>query len=195
MQVNPSLPVRSVPEFIAYAKANPGKVAMGSGGNGSPAHVIGEYFRLMTGTDLTHVPYRGAAPAVAGLIGGEVQVAFTEMATSLGHVRAGTLRALAVTTATRSEVLPDVPTLSEFIPGFEASQWVGLVAPRDTPSTIIEKLNIEIRAALDDPKMKARFTELGGMVLPGSPADFGKLIRDDTEKWGKVIRAANIKPI
>jgi tripartite-type tricarboxylate transporter receptor subunit TctC len=195
MQVNPLLPVRSVPEFIAYAKANPGKVAMGSGGNGSPAHVIGEYFRLMTGTDLTHVPYRGAAPAVAGLIGGEVQVAFTEMATSLGHVRAGTLRALAVTTATRSEVLPDVPTLSEFIPGFEASQWVGLVAPRDTPSTIIEKLNIEIRAALDDPKMKARFTELGGMVLPGSPADFGKLIRDDTEKWGKVIRAANIKPI
>ena len=195
MQVNPSLPVRSVPEFIAYAKANPGKVAMGSGGNGSPAHVIGEYFKLMTGTDLTHVPYRGAAPAVAGLIGGEVQVAFTEMATSLGHVRAGTLRALAVTTATRSEVLPDVPTLSEFIPGFEASQWVGLVAPRDTPPTIIEKLNIEIRAALGDPKMKARFTDLGGMTLPGSPADFGKLIRDDTEKWGKVIRAANIKPI
>jgi len=195
MQVNPSLPVRSVPEFIAYAKANPGKVAMGSGGNGSPAHVIGEYFKLMTGTDLTHVPYRGAAPAVAGLIGGEVQVAFTEMATSLGHVRTGTLRALAVTTATRSEVLPDVPTLSEFIPGFEASQWVGLVAPRDTPSTIIEKLNIEIRTALDDAKMKARFTDLGGMVLPGSPADFAKLIRDDTEKWGKVIRAANIKPI
>ena len=195
MQVNPSLPVRSVPEFIAYAKANPGKVAMGSGGNGSPAHVIGEYFKLMTGTDLTHVPYRGAAPAVAGLIGGEVQVAFTEMATSLGHVRAGTLRALAVTTATRSEVLPDVPTLSEFIPGFEASQWVGLVSPRDTPSTIIEKLNIEIRAGLDDPKMKARFTDLGGVVLPGSPADFGKLIRDDTEKWSKVIRAANIKPI
>ena len=168
---------------------------MGSGGNGSPAHVIGEYFKLMTGTDLTHVPYRGAAPAVAGLIGGEVQVAFTEMATSLGHVRAGTLRALAVTTATRSEVLPDVPTLSESIPGFEASQWVGLVAPRDTPLTIIEKLNIEIRAALDDPRMKARFTELGGMVLPGSPADFGKLIRDDTEKWGKVIRAAKIQPI
>jgi tripartite-type tricarboxylate transporter receptor subunit TctC len=195
MQVNPSLPVRSVPEFIAYAKANPGKVAMGSGGNGSPAHVIGEYFKLMTGTDLTHVPYRGAAPAVAGLIGGEVQVAFTEMATSLGHARAGTLRALAVTTATRSEVLPDVPTLSEFIPGFEASQWVGLVAPKDTPPTIIEKLNIEIRAALDDSKMKARFTDLGGMVLPGSPADFGRLIRDDTEKWGKVIRAANIKPI
>jgi len=195
MQVNPSLPVRSVPEFIAYAKANPGKVAMGSGGNGSPAHVIGEYFKLMTGTDLTHVPYRGAAPAVAGLIGGEVQVAFTEMATSLGHVRTGTLRALAVTTATRSQLLPDVPTLSEFIPGFEASQWVGLVAPKDTPPTIIEKLNSEIRAALGDAKMKARFTDLGGMVLPGSPADFGKLIRDDTEKWGKVIRAANIKPI
>ena len=194
MQVNPSLPVQSVPEFIAYAKANPGKIAMGSGGNGSPAHIIGEYFKLTTGTDLTHVPYRGAAPAVAGLIGGQVQVAFTELATSLGYIKAGTLRALAVTTATRSETLPDVPTLGEFIPGFEASQWVGLVAPRDTPSAIIEKLNIEINAGLNESGMKARFTGLGGMVLPGSPADFGKLIRDDTEKWAKVIRAANIKP-
>jgi len=194
MQVNPSLPVQSVPEFIAYVKANPGKIAMGSGGNGSPAHIIGEYFKLMTGTDLTHVPYRGAAPAVAGLIGGQVQVAFTELATSLGYIKAGTLRALAVTTTTRSETLPDVPTLGEFIPGFEASQWVGLVAPRDTPSAIIEKLNIEINAALNEPGMKARFTGLGGMVLTGSPSDFGKLIRDDTEKWAKVIRAANIKP-
>jgi tripartite-type tricarboxylate transporter receptor subunit TctC len=194
MQVNPSLPVQSVPEFIAYAKANPGKISMGSGGNGSPAHVIGEYFKLITGTDLTHVPYRGAAPAVAGLLGGEVQVAFTEMATSLGYVRAGSLRALAVTTVTRSEALPNVPTLSEFIPGFEASQWVGLVAPKDTPSQIIDKLNSEIKTALDDPRVKARFAELGGMVLPGSPADFGKLIRDDTEKWAKVIEAANIKP-
>ncbi len=194
MQVNPSLPVQSVPEFIAYAKANPGKISMGSGGNGSPAHVIGEYFKLITGTDLTHIPYRGAAPAVAGLLGGEVQVAFTELATSLGYVRAGNLRALAVTTATRSETLPDVPTLSEFIAGFEASQWVGLVAPKDTPSPIIDKLNSEIKTALDDPGMKARFAQLGGMVLPGSPADFGKLIRDDTQKWAKVIQAANIKP-
>ena len=194
MQVNPSLPIQSVPEFIAYVKANPGKIAMGSGGNGSPAHIIGEYFKLMTGTDLTHVPYRGAAPAVAGLIGGQVQVVFTELATSLGYIKAGTLRALAVTTTTRSETLPDVPTLGEFIPGFEASQWVGLVAPRDTPSAIIEKLNIEINAGLNEPGMKARFTGLGGMVLTGSPSDFGKLIRDDTEKWAKVIRAANIKP-
>jgi len=193
MQVNPSLPVKSVPEFIAYAKANPGKIAMGSGGNGSPAHVIGEYFKLSTGTDLTHVPYRGAAPAVTDLLGGQIQVAFTEMATSLGHIKAGKLRALAVTTAARTQALPDVPTLSEFIPGFEASQCIGLVAPKDTPSTIIEKLNGEINAALGDPKMKTRFADLGGMVLPGSPADFGVLIRDETEKWGKVIRAAGIR--
>jgi tripartite-type tricarboxylate transporter receptor subunit TctC len=193
MQVNPALPVQSVPEFIAYAKANPGKIAMGSGGNGSPAHIIGEYFKLMTGTDLTHIPYRGAAPAVTDLLGGQIQVAFTEMATSLGHIKAGKLRALAVTTATRSEALPDTPTLGELIPGFEASQWIGLVAPKDTPTTIIEKLNTEINAALGDPMVKARFADLGGIVLPGSPADFGKLIRDETEKWAKVIRAANIK--
>jgi tripartite-type tricarboxylate transporter receptor subunit TctC len=193
MQVNPSLPVKNVPEFIAYAKANPGKIAMGSGGNGSPAHVVGEYFKLMTGTDLTHVPYRGAAPAVSDLLGGQIQVAFTELATSLGHVKSGNLRALAVTTAARTQALPDIPTLSEFIAGFEASQWVGLVAPKDTPSAIVEKLNVEINAALADPKMKARFADLGGMVLPGSPDDFGKLIRDETEKWAKVIRAAKIK--
>jgi tripartite-type tricarboxylate transporter receptor subunit TctC len=193
MQVNPSLPVKSVPEFIAYAKAHPGKIAMGSGGNGSPAHVIGEYFKLMTGTDLTHVPYRGAAPAVTDLLGGQIQVAFTELATSLGYVKSGNLRALAVTTTARTQALPDIPTLSEFIPGFEASQWVGLVAPKDTPPAIIEKLNIEINAALADPRTKARFADLGGMVLPGSPDDFGKLIRDETEKWTKVIRAANIK--
>lgn len=193
MQVNPSLPARSVPEFIAYAKANPGKIAMGSGGIGSPAHVVGEYFKLMTGTDLTHVPYRGAAPAVTDLLAGQIQVAFTELATSLGHVRSGSLRALAVTTAARSEALPDVPTLAEFVPGFEASQWIGLVAPKDTPSAIVEKLNAEINAALGDPKMKARFADLGGMVLPGSPADYDKLIRDDTGKWAKVIQAANIK--
>ncbi len=193
MQVTPSLPANSVPEFIAYAKANPGKIAMGSGGNGSPAHVVGEYFKLMTGTDLTHVPYRGAAPAVNDLIGGQIHVAFTEMATSLGHVRAGKLRALAVTTVSRSDALPDVPTLSEFIPGFEASQWIGLVAPKDTPREIVEMLNAEINAGLRDATLKTRFAELGGTVLPGTPEDFGKLIRDETEKWGKVIRDANIK--
>lgn len=193
MQLTPSLPVKTVPEFIAYAKAHPGKIAMGSGGNGSPAHVVGEYFELMTGTDLIHVPYRGAAPAVVDLLSGQIQVAFTELATSLGHVKSGRLRALAVTTASRAEVLPDVPALNEFISGFEASQWIGLVAPRDMPPTIIQKLNGEINAGLADPKIKAWFASLGGTVLPGSPDDFGKLIRDETEKWGKVIRAANIK--
>src|SRR4051812_40042285 len=193
MQVNPSVPAKSVPEFIAYAKANPGKIAMGSGGNGSPAHIVGEYFKLMTGTDLTHVPYPGAAPAVTDLIGGQIQVAFTELATSLGHIKSGNLRALAVTTTARAEALPDVPTLSEVIPGFEASQWIGLAAPKDTPSDVIERLNREINAALADATMKTRFADLGGMVLPGSPDDFGKLIRDETEKWGKVIREANIK--
>ena len=193
MQLTPSLPVQTVPEFIAYAKAHPRKIAMGSGGNGSPAHVVGEYFKLMTGTDLIHVPYRGAAPAVVDLLSGQIQVAFTELATSLGHVKSGRLRALAVTTASRAEVLPDVPALNEFISGFEASQWIGLVAPRDMPPTIIQKLNGEINAGLADPKIKAWFASLGGTVLPGSPDDFGKLIRDETEKWGEVIRAANIK--
>jgi tripartite-type tricarboxylate transporter receptor subunit TctC len=193
MQVTPSLPVHSVPEFIAYAKAHPGTIAMGSGGVGSPAHVIGEYFKQMTGTDLTHVPYRGAAPAVTDLLGGQIQVAFTELATSLGHVKAGRLRALAVTTATRVEALPDIPTLSEFIPGFEASQWIGLVAPKGTSDEIIGKLNGEIGAGLGDAKLKARFADIGGVVLPGSPADFARLIRDETEKWAKVIQAANIK--
>jgi tripartite-type tricarboxylate transporter receptor subunit TctC len=195
MQVNPSVPAKTVPEFIAYAKANPGKIAMGSGGNGSPAHVIGEYFKLMTGTDLTHVPYRGAAPAVTDLIGGQIQVTFTELATSIGHVKSGALRALAVTTAARTEVLPDVPTLAEFIPGFEASQWFGLVAPKDTPPAIIEKLNAEINAGLADSRLKARFAEFGGIVLPGSSTDFGKLIRNETEKWAKVIRDAGIPQI
>ena len=193
MQVNPSLPARSVTEFIAYAKANPGKIAMGSGGNGSPAHVIGEYVKLMTGTDLTRVPYRGAAPAVTDLLGGQIQVTFTEMATSLGYIRAGKLRALAVTTATRSQALPDIPALGEFLPGFEASQWIGLVAPRDTPPDIIGKLNSEINAGLGDAGMQARFAAIGGVVLPGSPADFGNLIRDEIGKWAKVIRAAKIK--
>ena len=193
MQVTPSLPVHSVPEFIAYARANPGKIAMGSGGNGSPAHVIGEYFKLMTGTDLTHVPYRGAAPAVTDLLGGQIQVAFTELATSLAHVRSGSLRALAVTTAARTEALPDVPTLSEFIPGSRRASGSGSLRRRTRRGAIVEMLNREINAGLGDPKLKARFADLGGMVLPGSPADFGQLIRDETEKWAKVIRAANIK--
>jgi tripartite-type tricarboxylate transporter receptor subunit TctC len=195
MQVTPSLPVHSVPEFIAYAKAHPGKIAMGSGGNGSPAHIVGEYFKLMTGTDLTHVPYRGAAPAVTDLIAGQIQVAFTELATSLGHVKAGSLRALAVTTTTRVGALPDVPTLAEFIPGFEASQWVGLVAPAGAPLEIVTKLNSTLNAGLADPKLQARFADIGGLVLPGSPADFSKLIRDETEKWAKVIRDAHIEQI
>ena len=194
MQVNPSLPVTTVREFIAYAKANPGKISMGSSGNGSPAHVIGEHFKMMTGVNLVHVPYRGGAPALTDLIGGQIQVAFIDMAGSIEYIRAGKLRALAVTTATRSEALPDIPTIGDFVPGFEASQWVGLGAPKNTRSEIIGKLNTEINAGLVDPKLKARFADLGGTVLPGSAADFGKLIADDTEKWGKVIKFAGIKP-
>ena len=194
MQVNPSLPVTTVPEFIAYAKANPGTISMGSGGNGSPAHVIGEHFKMMTGVNLVHVPYRGGAPVLTDLIGGQIQVAFIDMAGSIEYIRAGKLRALAVTTATRSEALPDIPTIGDFVPGFEASQWVGLGAPKNTRSEIIGKLNTEINAGLVDPKLKARFADLGGTVLPGSAADFGKLIADDTEKWGKVIKFSGAKP-
>ena len=193
MQVNPSLPVATVPEFIAHAKANPGKISMGSGGNGSPAHVIGELFKMTAGVNLTHVPYRSAGPAITDLLGGQIQVTFTDMAASIEYIRAGRLRALAVTTAMRSEALPDIPTVSDFVPGFEGSQWVGVHAPKNTPSGFIDKLNVEINAGLADARLKARFADLGGTVLPGSPAEFGKLIADDTEKWGKVIRAANIK--
>lgn len=194
MQVNPSLPVKTVPEFIAYAKANIGKISMGSGGNGSPAHVIGELFKMMTGLNLVHVPYRGGAPALTDLIGGQIQVAFIDMAGSIEYIRGGKLRALAVTTATRSEALPTIPTMAEFVPGFEASQWVGLSAPKNTPSEIIGKLNTEVNAGLADPKLKARFADLGGIVLPGSTADFGKLIGDDTEKWANVIKFSGAKP-
>src|SRR5262245_44508783 len=194
MQVNPSVPARTVPEFIAYGKANPGRISMGSGGNGSPSHVIGEHFKMMTGIDLVHVPYRGGAPALTDLIGGQIQVAFIDMAASIEFIRAGKLRALAVTTAMRSEALPDVPTIGEFVPGFEASQWVGLHAPKNTPSEIIGKLNAEINAGLADPKLRARFADLGGTVLAGLPADFGKLIADDTEKWGKVSKFSGAKP-
>jgi tripartite-type tricarboxylate transporter receptor subunit TctC len=194
MQVNPSLPVTTVPEFIAYAKANPGKISMGSGGNGSPAHVTGELFKMMTGVNLVHVPYRGAGPAITDLLGGQIHVTFTDLAASIAYIRANRLRALAVTTAARSEALPDIPTIGDFVPGFEASQWVGLSAPKNTASEIINKLNSEINAGLADPKLKARFADLGGMVLPGSVADFGKLIADDTEKWGRVVKFSGAKP-
>jgi tripartite-type tricarboxylate transporter receptor subunit TctC len=193
MQVNPSLPVATVPEFIAHAKANPGKISMGSGGNGSPAHVTGELFKMMTGVNLTHVPYRGAGPAIADLLGGQIQVTFTDMAASIEYIRAGRLRALAVTTAMRSEALPDIPTVGDFVSGFEASQWVGLCAPKNTPPEIIGKLNAEINTGLADPKLKRRIADLGGKVLPSAPADFGKIIADDTEKWGKVVKFSGAK--
>ena len=194
MQVNPSLPAKTVPEFIAYAKANPGRIAMGTGGNGSVAHVAGELFNMMTGVNMVHVPYRGAAPAVSDLLGGQIQVTFTDMATSIGFIRAGTLRALAVGTAARSATLPDIPTVGEFVPGFEASQWNGIFVRVNTPSEIIQNLNAQINAGLADAKVSSRFADLGLIVVPGSPADFRKLVADETEKWGKVIRAANIKP-
>jgi tripartite-type tricarboxylate transporter receptor subunit TctC len=193
MLVNPSVPAKTIPEFIAYAKANPGKISMASGGNGTPAHVSGELFKMMTGINMIHVPYRGAAPALTDLLGGQVQISFAGMTASIEYIRAGKLRALAVTTATRSEALPDLPTVGEFVPSFEASQWYGVGAPKNTPAEIVDRLNKEINAALANPKIKYRFTDLGGMILGGSPAEFGKLIADETEKWGKVVRAANIK--
>jgi len=194
MEVNPSVPAKTVPEFVAYAKANSGKLNMASNGNGTTSHLAGELFKMMTGINMLHVPYRGAAPALTDLIGGQVQVMFDVMASSIEHIRAGKLRALAVTTATRSEALPDVPNVGEFLPGFEASAWQGVGVPKNTPTEIVEKLNKEINAGLADPKLRARLADLGGTVIGGSPADFGKLIADETEKWGKVIRAANIKP-
>jgi tripartite-type tricarboxylate transporter receptor subunit TctC len=194
MEVNPSLSPKTVPEFIAYAKANPGKVNYASGGNGTAQHLAGELFKIMTGVDMVHVPYRGDAPALTDLIGGQVQVMFGNMHSSIEHIRNGKLRPLAVTTAARSEALPDLPPVGDFVPGYEASTWQGLGAPGNTPAEIVGKLNKEINAALSEPKTKARLADLGGTVLSGSPADFGRLIADETEKWGKVIRAANIKP-
>ncbi|TMJ79562.1 MAG: tripartite tricarboxylate transporter substrate binding protein [Alphaproteobacteria bacterium] len=182
-----------VPEFIAYAKANPGKINMASAGIGASTHVAGELFKMMTGVNMVHVPYRGSPPALTDLLGGQVQVYFGPIAGSIEYVRAGTLRALAVTTAKRSEALPDLPTVGEFVPGYEASAVWGVGAPRNTPAEIVDKLNKEINAGVTDPKIKARL-ELGGTVLPGSPTDFGKLIADETEKWGKVVKFANIKP-
>jgi tripartite-type tricarboxylate transporter receptor subunit TctC len=194
MVVNPSVPAKSVPEFIAYAKANPRKVTMASAGTGSGTHLAGELFKVMAGVDMIHVPYRGSGPALNDMLGGQVQLMFPGAVASIEHIRAGQLRALAVTTATRSDALPDIPTVGDFVPDYEASAWFGVGAPKGTSAEIIDKLNKEINAALADPKIKARFGDLGGTVLPGSPADFGKLIADETEKWGKVIRAANIKP-
>jgi len=191
--VHPSIQVSTVPEFIAYAKARPGQLSMGSGGTGAPAHLAGELFKTMTGIDMIHVPFRGAGPAIAALLGEQVQVYFASTAVSVEHVRAGKLRALAVTTVSRLETLPDVPTVADFVPGFEVSGWQGVVAPKNTPREIINKLNAEINAGLTEPKIKARLADAGLAVLVGSPADFGKLIADETEKWGKVIRAANIK--
>jgi tripartite-type tricarboxylate transporter receptor subunit TctC len=194
MEVNPMVPANTVPEFIAYAKANPGKINMASGGNGSVQHVSGELFKMMANVDIRHVPYRGSAPALIDLLGGQVQVMFDLMSTSIGHIRAGKLRALAVTTAMRSEALPDTPTISEFVPGYESSTWNGVVVPRNTPTEIIDKLKTEINAGLADPKITASLADLGATALAGSAADFGKLIADESEKWAKVIKFNNIKP-
>jgi tripartite-type tricarboxylate transporter receptor subunit TctC len=192
--VNPSVPVKTVPELIAYAKAHAGKINMASSGNGTVTHVAGELFNMMTGITMVHVPYRGSAPALTDLVGGQVQVMFDNMPSSIELIRAGKLRPIAVTQATRSEALPDIPSVGEFLPGYEASSWFGTGAPKNTPAEIVDKLNKEINAGLADPKIKARLAELGGAVLPGSAADFGKLIADETEKWGRVIKFAGIKP-
>ncbi len=194
MEVNPAVPAKTVPEFIAYAKANPGKLNMASGGTGTTDHVSGELFKMMAGVNMVLVPYRGGAPALTDLLGGQVQVLFDPIPASIEYMRAGKLRVLAVTTATRSEALPDIPTVGEFVPGYEASSWYGVCAPKNTPAESIDRLNKEINAGLADPKLKARFADLGGMVLAGSPADFGKLIAQETEKWGKVIKTVGIKP-
>ena len=193
MVVNPSVPSRTVPEFIAYAKANPGKINFASVGNGTTPHVGGELFKMMTGVNMVHVPYRGLPPALTDLIAGQVQMSFVAAVASIEYIRAGKLRALAVTTTTRSDVLPDLPTVGEFLPGFEASIWLGIGAPKNTPTEIVDRLNKEINAGLADPTIKARLTDLGSTTLTGSPSDFGKLIADETKKWAKVIRAANIK--
>jgi tripartite-type tricarboxylate transporter receptor subunit TctC len=188
--VNPSVPSKTIPEFIAFAKANPGKLNMASGGNGTTGHLSGELFKVMTGVDMVHVPYRGTAPALTDLLGGQVQVMFATMPSSIAYIRAGKLRPLAVTTTTRSDELPEVPTVADFVPGYEASTWYGIGVPTGTPGEIIGKLNKEINTALADPTFKARLADVGGSALSGSPADFGRLIADETEKWGKVIRAA-----
>ena len=193
MVAHPSMPAKSVPEFIAYAKANPGKINIASAGTGSAGHVFGELFKMMTGINTVHVPYRGAAPALADLVAGQVQAYFAPTAASIEYIRAGKLRALAVTTATRSEALPDIPAVNEFVPGYEASGWSGFGSPKGTPTEVIDKLNKEINAGLADPKIKAQLADLGSPALAGLPADFSRLIAADTEKWAKVIKFAGIK--
>ena len=193
MVVNPTVPAKTVPEFIAYAKTSPGKINYASAGTGTASHLTGELFKMMAGVDMVHVPYRGGGPAFNDLLAGQVQVMFPTTVSSIGYIRAGTLRALAVTAATRSEVLPGIPTVGEFLPGYEASQWYGVGVPKSTPAEIVDTLNKKINAALADPNMKARFADLGGTVLAGSPADFGKLIAEETAKWGKVVRFTGIK--
>jgi len=194
MVVNPSFPAKTVSEFIAYARANPGKVSMASGGNGTAGHLSGELFKMTAGVNMVHVPYRGEGPALTDMLGGHVQAMFGTMPASIEHVRAGKLRPLAVTSARRSELLPDLPTVGDFVPGYETSAWQGVGAPKATPVDIIDKLNREINAALADPKIKSRVADMGGTVLAGSPADFGKFIADETEKWGKVVKFSGAKP-
>jgi tripartite-type tricarboxylate transporter receptor subunit TctC len=193
LEVHPSVPVKTVPEFIAYAKANPGKLNFASGGIGATQHLAAELFKFKTGIDMRHVPYRGSAPALIDLLSGQVQVMFDLLPASIGYIRSGKLRALAVTTAERSAALPDLPTIGQFVPGYEASTWNGVVAPKNTPAAIVERLNSEINAGLADPTIKARLADLGATGLPLSPADFGKLVAEEIDKWGKVIRFANIK--
>ena len=193
MEVNPSVPAKTVPEFIAYAKANPGKINMASSGNGSTIHVSGELFKMMAGIDMVHVPYRGGAPALTDMLGGQVQVMFDNLPTSIEYIRAGKLRPLAVTSATRSELLPEVPTVADFVPGYESSAWYGVGAPKNTPVEIIDRLNKEINAVLADPRMKTRVADMGATLVAGSPAEFGKLVADETEKWGKVVKFSGAK--
>ncbi|MFL4969481.1 MAG: Bug family tripartite tricarboxylate transporter substrate binding protein [Xanthobacteraceae bacterium] len=192
MEVNPSVPAKTVAEFIAYAKANAGKINWATSGNGTSVHLSGELFKSMTGIDMTHVPYRGSAPALTDLIAGTVHVMFDNMPSSLPHIQGGKLRALGVTTAQRSQALPDVPTVAETVPGYEASAWFGMGAPKGTPADVIDKLNKEINAALQDERVKARLAELGGILIAGTPADFGKVVAEETDKWAKVIKSANV---
>jgi tripartite-type tricarboxylate transporter receptor subunit TctC len=194
MLLNPSVPATTVAEFIAYAKANPEKVNMASAGNGSAPHMAGELFKMMAGVELVHVPYRGQGPALSDLLGGQVQLLFAATPGTTDYIATGKLRALAITTAARAKMLPELPTIADFVPGYEASQWYGISAPKNTPADIVSKLNREINAAIADPAMKARFAAIGGEPLPGSPAEFGRLIAEETEKWAKVVRAAGIKP-
>ena len=194
MEVNPAVPAKTVPEFIAYAKANPGKLSMASSGAGSTIHMSGELFKMMTGIQMTHVPYRGSAPALTDMISGQVQVMFDNIPTSIQHIRAGKLRALAVTGTARSELLPDIPIVADYLPGYEASAWYGFGAPRGTPPDIIEKLNKTVNAILADPAVKAKFADMGATLIMSSPADFGKYVAAETEKWGKVVKFSGVKP-